>query len=201
MNDLIDRFNSYPLGQKMVLFILVLAGIAVAFYMGVYSPIQQDIASAKNELRQLEQKKEELARLKADQQKVRDKIEALLQRLEFEKEKLPDQAQIPRLLEKIHNQAKTAGLEIEVFQREPEQAQQFYYEIPVAMELVGTFDELAWFFYYVGQMTRIVNVKNITLERAGGKDDMGNGELKVKAKATTFRYRAAEGNKGGAPKK
>ena len=110
--------------------------------------------------------------------------------------KLPKSAEIPSLLQRIHNQAKTAGLEIQRFERRNDAPQDFYVEIPVAMELSGTYDELANFFYYVGRMTRIVNVRGISLIKQkpkGGQVD--TGELKVQALATTFMYRSDAGKK------
>lgn len=197
MEDFIDRFNSVPLGQKVLIFILMMILIGVGFWMGVYTPIQEDIESANNRLSDLQQEKERLEQLKRNQEKMSQKIADLQQELLIAREKLPASAEIPSLLQRIHNQAKTAGLEITEFNRNDEVPRQFYIEIPVAMELRGTFDELANFFYYVGRMTRIVNVTDIELKRkAGGLEQ--DGSLQVSAKATTFRYKSPEGgNKGG----
>lgn len=194
MDDFIDRFNSVPLGQKVLLFILLMVVIGVGFWMVVYSPIQDDIESANNRLSDLEQEKERLERLKRNQEKMSQKIADLQQELLIAREKLPASAEIPSLLQRVHNQAKTAGLEIRTFQRNNEVPRQYYIEIPVSMELRGTFDELANFFYYIGRMTRIVNITDISLKRvkSGLEQD---GSLSVSAQATTFRYKAPEGKK------
>lgn len=194
MDDFIDRFNSVPLGQKVLLFILLMVVIGVGFWMVVYSPIQDDIESANNRLSDLEQEKERLERLKRNQEKMSQKIADLQQELLIAREKLPASAEIPSLLQRVHNQAKTAGLEIRTFQRNNEVPRQYYIEIPVSMELRGTFDELANFFYYIGRMTRIVNITDISLSRvkSGLEQD---GSLSVSAQATTFRYKAPEGKK------
>ncbi|MGM0555110.1 MAG: type 4a pilus biogenesis protein PilO [Myxococcota bacterium] len=198
MEDFIDKFNSVPLGQKVLVFILVMVLIAVGFWMVVYTPIQEDIDQANNQLNDLEQEKQRLEQLKRNQEKMSQKIADLQQELLIAREKLPASAEIPSLLQRIHNQAKTAGLEIRTFQREEEVPRQYYIEIPVSMELRGTFDELANFFYYIGRMTRIVNVTDIGLKRtASGLEEEGG--LEVTAQATTFRYKAPEGQqkKGG----
>lgn len=96
---------------------------------------------------------------------------------------------------RVQNQAKTAGLDLDAFDIMPNKEQPFYIEIPVKMKLRGTYDELANFFYYVGRMTRIVNVQNIVLTKLGGEFE---GELKVEALATTFMYKA---DKTAAPAK
>jgi Tfp pilus assembly protein PilO len=67
------------------------------------------------------------------------------------------------------------------------------------MDLSGTYDELANFFYYVGRMTRIVNVRDISLTRSSSGLS-AEGELKVTALATTFRYKRPDEAGAGGPK-
>ncbi len=194
MNDFIDKFNQVPMAQKVLLLIILLVGMAAGFWFSVYTPIQDDIQSSKNKLSQLEQEKKRLERLKENQARMRAKIAELQQELLIAREKLPETAEIPSLLQRIHNQAKTAGLEIQSFQRLESKPQQYYLEIPVNMELVGTFDELANFFQYVGRMTRIVNVKNLSMKRAKSGLNQ-NGDLVVTAQATTFQLKQKGGGK------
>jgi type IV pilus assembly protein PilO len=193
MNDFIDRFNQVPTAQKVILLIIMMAGICVVFWMFFYQPVQEEIDSNKNQLTQLEQEKERLERLRENQARMRTKITELQQELLIAREKLPATAEVPSLLQRIHNQAKTAGLEIETFQRESNESQQYYIEIPVSMELTGTFDELANFFHYVGRMTRIVNVKNLSMKRK--KQGLNkDGSLAVTARVTTFQMKQEGGN-------
>lgn len=196
MNEFIDKFNQVPMAQKVLLLIILLVGMAAAFWFTVYTPIQDDIEGSKNQLSKLEQEKKRLERLKENQARMRTKIAELQQELLIAREKLPETAEIPSLLQRIHNQAKTAGLEIQSFQRLESKPQQYYLEIPVSMELVGTFDELANFFHYVGRMTRIVNVKNLAMNRK--EDGLNqNGDLVVTAQATTFQLKQkGAGQKG-----
>lgn len=195
MNDFIDKFNQVPTVQKVFLLFIAMVGMGVVFWMLMYQPVQEKIESNKTQLSELEQEQKRLERLKENQARMRAKIAELQQELLIAREKLPATAEIPSLLQRIHNQAKTAGLEIENFQRLESRQQEYYIEIPVTMELVGSFDELANFFYYVGRMTRIVNVKNLSMKRK--KDGLNkNGELVVSAQATTFRMKQGEGGNG-----
>lgn len=192
MNDFIDKFNQVPMAQKVLLLFILLVGLAAGFWFLVYSPIQSDIESNKNQLSKLEQEQKRLERLKENQARMRAKIAELQQELLIAREKLPETAEIPSLLQRIHNQAKTAGLEIQSFEAMDTRPQQYYLEIPVNMELVGTFDELANFFQYVGRMTRIVNVKNLSMKRQKSGLNQ-NGDLVVTAQATTFQLKQKQG--------
>jgi type IV pilus assembly protein PilO len=190
-NDLVVRFNNMPLAQKVVILALLLAVIGIAFFFGMYEPIEQQIIGQQAELTRLEKEKQRLAQIKANQEEVRAQLERLETQLLIAREKLPNSEQISSLLQRVQNQAKTAGLDLDSFDIAPNQDEAYYVEIPVKMKLRGTYDELANFFYYVGRMTRIVNVRDISMTKLGGELE---GELSVSALATTFMYKSGEGS-------
>lgn len=194
MNEFIDKFNQIPLTQRVIALIILMVLLAGGFVMLVYQPETERITQAEGRLQELEQKKQELALRNERKARIQAKIAALEQELLIVKEKLPESAEIPSLLQRIYNQANTAGLEIRNFKPLGHQEKPYYTEIPVSMELVGTYDELANFFYYVGRMTRIVNVKDLDIKRQkGGLNEEGN--LIVTAQATTFQMNSAEAGK------
>ena len=201
MNEFIAKFNSYPLGQKIGLLVLVVTLLGVGFYLLYYQDYQANMEAQRTQLKTLQDKQEKLDLLKANRAEVLNRLESLKRQLLVAREQLPASAEVPSLLQRIHNQAKTAGLEIEKFERMTDQDRSYYTEIPVKMELEGTYDELANFFYYIGRMTRIVNIREIKMERerSGWIEE---GALKVSALATTFMYNPngqAAGGAAGAP--
>lgn len=197
MNEFIDKFNSVPLGQKVLGLILLMFMLGGGAYMGLLSPTYDAIAAQQSQVQALQREKESLDQLKRNRAQVLAQLETLKRQLLIAQEKLPKDAEIPSLLQRIHNQAKTAGLEILEFQRNNDVQKDFYVEIPVNMKLEGTYDELANFFFYVGRMTRIVNVQDIGLVRLK-KGLVAEGGLSVTARATTFRFKT-EAELGAAP--
>ncbi|MEZ4461890.1 MAG: type 4a pilus biogenesis protein PilO [bacterium] len=187
MNDFVDKFNAVPLAQRIFGLIALMVLIVAGFYFLLLEPLNTDIANQQTKLVELQREKERLEQLKRNRAIVIAQLEKLKAQLLIAQEKLPQDAEIPSLLQRIHNQAKTAGLDINKFRRLPDRPQQYYIEIPVEMELRGTYDELANFLYYVGRMTRIVNVKNLDMTRVN-KGLTPDGELAIKAQGTTFRY-------------
>lgn len=192
MNDLIDRFNSVPLTHKLLGLFVVMVGLFIAYLMGVHGPKSDEIAQLEQEVTQLQQQESRLEDAPDRQVEMEEKLHSLNQELQLAREKLPESAEIPDLLQRIYNQAQTAGLTINTFRRNAEVPQTDFIEIPVEMELVGTFDEVANFFFFVGRMTRIVNIQNLTLNRSSSGLDP-DGELTVTAQATTFRWNPAGG--------
>ncbi len=199
MNDFIDQFNSYPLGQKILGLVVLMFGMGVVAYMLALQPTFEETEQLRERAQELQKEKRSLEELKRNRAQVLADLEQLKRRLLIAQEKLPRGAEIPSLLQRIHNQAKTAGLEIDRFERRADVPKDFYVEIPVAMELTGTYDELANFFYYIGRMTRIVNVKNIGMSRTSSGLNP-EGTLEVTAQATTFRFKNAK-ELGGNQKK
>jgi len=196
MNDFMTKFAAYPMGQKLLFVSILMIMMVVAFYLLHFEPHRASVDAKKQQLTQMQNEREKLDLLKANREEVLSRLEGLKRQLLIAREQLPVSAEVPSLLQRIHNQAKTAGLEINTFKRLPNQAQAYYTEIPVEMELVGTYDELANFFYYVGRMTRIVNVRDLELNRSE-KTLEGTGNLKVTALATTFMYNAGGSDTGG----
>ena len=188
MDDLLDQFNSYPLGQKILVFLIIVVGLFAAFWFGFYYRLDSRYAELKEENGQLDAKRQKYES-KLEDQVTKEDLQELRAKILLAEDKLPSTTQLPRLLKDIHNKAKTAGLEILNFQRKPEQKKKYYVEIPVAMELRGTYGELTSFLNFVRNMNRIVNVGDLKLELKSKK----TGELVVSATATTYRYK--EGTK------
>lgn len=188
MNDFIDKFNSVPLSQKAVGIFVVIVVIAVAFLMTVYTPMTEEIGSLETEATSLNREADRLRQIQENQAEVVARLEALNAQLHIAREKLPESAEIPSLLQRIHNQAQTAGLSINRFQRNEDVDRADFVEIPVAISMKGNFDEMTNFFYFVGRMTRIVNIRQIEIQRsASGMNP--DGELTVSAQATTYRWK------------
>ncbi len=94
--------------------------------------------------------------------------------------KLPETDEVPRLLSSVSEAGKDAGLVFLLFQPEKEVPKNFYAEIPVKMELSGTYHDLGDFFDRLAQMARIVNIKNF--EAKIGQAAKGKGKAQVKDK-------------------
>ena len=110
---------------------------------------------------------------------------------------LPEKEEIPTLVAGISQAGKDAGLEFLLFQPKPESAKDFYAEIPVDINVSGTYHQVAVFFDKVANLPRIVNIRDIKMAPAS-KNDTGN-ELTTSCQAVTYKFIEAGGksNKGG----
>lgn len=162
--------------------IVLLAGIFVAL---VYIPKSKEITRLNKEIAGLE-KKINQAKIKA---RTLKKFEA--EQVEVEAQfgealkLLPNEREIPTLLRSITQLGSDANLEFRLFSPNKEKARDFYIEIPVSMEVSGTYHDVATFFDKVGRMKRIVNILDISMNPV--KERSTN--LTTKCDAVTYRFK------------
>ena len=96
---------------------------------------------------------------------------------------LPNTTEVPDLLVDITQAGLGRGLEFNLFRPEKEQPRDFYAEMPISVEVRGTYHELAQFISDVAALPRIVTFGDIGIT-SGGKDS----KLTMSAKARTYRY-------------
>ena len=96
---------------------------------------------------------------------------------------LPNTTEVPDLLVDITQAGLGRGLEFTLFRPEKELPKDFYAELPISVEVRGTYHELAQFVSDVAALPRIVTFGDIAITSAG-KDN----KLTMSAKAKTYRY-------------
>jgi type IV pilus assembly protein PilO len=162
--------------------IVLLAGIFVAL---IYIPKSQEITRLNNEIASLEKqinqakiKARTLKKFEAEQVEVEAQFREALKLL-------PNEREIPTLLRSITQLGSDANLEFRLFSPNKEKARDFYIEIPVSMEVSGTYHDVATFFDKVGRMKRIVNILDISMKPV--KERSTN--LTTKCNAVTYRFK------------
>jgi type IV pilus assembly protein PilO len=150
---------------------------------------------------QISEQQRKLASLKAAQVKVLALEQELVQS-EEELSKLlmllPEQKEIPGLLENVSRLGAKVGLENILFQPQPEVLQEFYAVIPIRLDLLGTFNDLGVFLDNISKLNRILKVQSITLTR---QKDKKASLLQVACTLVTYRFlEKPEPKKAGAKK-
>lgn len=193
MNAFLDKYANVPTAQRWLLFLILLAVVFVGLFFLFIQPNNKRIKGTTSQIAQVQQEINELTEKKRKQRELLKQIEALQLDLVRVQNQLPDSSQIPNLLQQIHDQARTAGLQIDRFERTQDIPKDHYIEIPVRMSLSGTYDQLANFLFYVGKLTRIVNVRDLAISTKSvnfsNLDSQELGQLSVTALATTFRHK------------
>ena len=114
----------------------------------------------------------------------RQQVAELEARLETLKAVLPEQKDVADLLRRIHTLATQSNLAIRGFKPAPSVTRQLHAEWPIALQLDGTYHNLAMFFDRVSKFSRIINVSGITIHAKDKPES--NSTISVDCIATTF---------------
>ena len=182
LDDLFDR----PPRQKVAIMGGIVLAVAVLDWTYLYGPSQRALTDLQAEVSQrrteLDSKRSKTNARAALERDLRD-LGAELKRAQA---RLPDQREIANLLDSVAASGRQAGLEITLFRQKPEVPHDFYAEVPVEMQMRGTYQDVALFLDRVKRLDRIVNVANIQLSkpRLEGERML----LDAACTATTFRF-------------
>jgi len=167
------------------LFILIL----VAYYFVFLVPLQDDIDREQVSIEGQKVQLQKNQRLAKDIPKKREEYKTLQKQLKIALNMLPKKSQIPDLLEGVTWAGKDSGLSFTQFRPGRESVKSIYAEVPVSLTVSGTFKQLLTFLKRVGEMSRIVDIKNLVLK--ADKDQL----LQVKGEAVTYRFVRSEQKK------
>jgi type IV pilus assembly protein PilO len=103
---------------------------------------------------------------------------------------LPETTEVESLLIDVSQTGLASGLEVKSFRPSAEVKKGFYAELPISLEVIGSYHQLATFISGIAALPRIVTISNMTLEPyadAGKKAD-STAKLQMSATAKTYRY-------------
>ncbi len=173
--------QSYRWGILLVT-IAVLIGLFV--YL-IYMPKSSEIKTTQSSIddlnkqinmARLEQKK--LPERRAEKEKVDNQFAEALKLL-------PNSKEIPSLLIKISELGKNSQLDVRLVKPKNEITREFFIEMPIAIEVRGTYHDIAVFFDKVGHMERIMNIQNVSMK----PEKERSTTLITTCDATTYRFK------------
>jgi type IV pilus assembly protein PilO len=165
-------------------FVALAVGGCGAFYYYIEMPIRTDMAARQMQLTAL---RADISKGLATAKKLpefRSQVADLESRLENLKAVLPEEKDASDLLRRMQTEAVRSNLEIKSFKPSPTVTKQLHAEWPIALELEGTYHNLAMFFDRVGRFTRIVNISGLDIR--GKEKPEPNATIRATCVATTF---------------
>ena len=186
LNDLdLENVGAWPAAARAIvaamLFVLI---VVLGYYYHIANLSDRLDASERTELelrREFERKAFEAQNLdayKLQLQEMRDSFGALVSQL-------PSDTEVPGLLEDISSKGELNGLTIESINLLEEVREEFYVELPIAIEATGSYHNLGAFISGMAGLPRIVTLHDFDIEMSD--DDSSNLSMEITAK--TYRYR------------
>lgn len=197
MHPILENLADRPRGQRLGILIVTVLVLGFGLWQYLLSPTFTEHTELSTEVERLQTKVTQESRIARNLDKYKAEVRILNESFDAALKELPDKREIPDLLQTVSSLARDAGLEIEYFQPKPEGLKDFYAEVPVAISVGGNFHQVAAFFDEVGQMSRILNIGDISMLNPVYKENqevLGVGgtvetiPLKTTCTATTFRY-------------
>jgi type IV pilus assembly protein PilO len=178
-----NEIGEWPRLYKAMLVILLCFAIWGAGYYAIIEDKYielQSLESNESKLKTSFEKKYakavNLDAYKAQMVEMRDMFTSMLQQL-------PRKSEVANLLIDISKTGLINGLEFELFKPEPERRIDFYIELPISMNVIGSYHQLGNFISEIAAMPRIVTVHNLQIS----PQKSGN-ILSMKIDAKTYRY-------------
>ncbi|WP_285350217.1 type 4a pilus biogenesis protein PilO [Pseudomonas sp. ME-P-057] len=186
INDLdVNNLGSWPAAVKTIAGALLLALVLAGGYFFYIQDMQAQLDQARSEEVALKEQfatkayqAANLAAYKSQMVEMENTFGALLRQL-------PSDTEVPGLLEDITRTGLGSGLEFEEIKLLPEEAQQFYIELPIQITVTGSYHDLATFASGVASLPRIVTLHDFEIKPLDAKSP---AKLRMSILAKTYRY-------------
>lgn len=180
-----NGFAGLPDAAKAAIGLFILAAIGIVYYVAFHGPIEEDINSARQAHAQLEERMTTARQRQAQYLQLREELSGREALDRANLRVLPEEAEMAAFLQDLNRLAEISGLRMRLVEPRPEEPQDQYVRLPVALQLSGRYHQLSRFFYNVSRLERAISMENIQLTNPTVEDEDVN--LTVEVLATTFR--------------
>jgi len=198
MQAFFDRIAALSLGAKLGIVAGMVVLLTGGYYYFYYGDMLEEQAQLEKDRGRLEREKKDYERRKQEYLAFRNEVNALLEEQRELLRVLPKKDDIEQFIENVQAQIELSGLSKVSSVREPAQPIEMYVKIPIRMSLTGTYHQINRFFKQVGELKRIVNIEDLSLEPVSLQTPLDQpNQLKANFVATTFMFT----DKGAGPRK
>lgn len=190
MQPFFDRLAALKLHVKLGLLAGGVVLVAAGYWYFFYGDMQEELEQLQAQSEKLAREKREYEKRKQEYLAFRNEVNALLEEQKELLRVLPKSDDIEQFIENVQAQIELAGLTKVASARDPAQPVEMYVKIPIKMSLTGTFHQINHFFKNVGELKRIVNIEDLSLQPAPENTGSLSAPTLLNAKfiATTFMF-------------
>lgn len=190
-----ENMGSWPLGPKLVtLALIALAIVGGTWYFVIndsYQRLENEASREPTLKEEYESKSFRVANLdafKAQLAEMEETFGALLNQL-------PDETEMPGLLDDISTTGTQSGLEIDRITPSNDVTREFYIETPITIAVRGSYHEMGNFVSAMSAIPRIVTLHDFSIRTQGNNNADRNVEtpLAMTIQARTYRYNPGGG--------
>ena len=183
-----ERVGVWPLLGRAFLWLLAVVVILVAVYFLKVKDKNIQLERAQAQEVTLKKDFEKKAFEAANLEKYRKQIADMESSFEALKKQLPDDTEVPDLVDDIDEKGVQSRLIIDSITLQTEKPAEFYIELPIDIKVTGGYHEFGAFVSGIAGMPRIVTLHDFSIKRAGNS----GSALKMEIQAKTYRYKDQE---------
>jgi type IV pilus assembly protein PilO len=185
LNTFSDKVSRLSMVHRVLIFAGTVVILIALFVVLIYMPKTAEIKTLKTKLDKVE-KELRLAKARArNLEKLKEELAKAQEDLQFALRLLPTTSEIPNLLKSITKLGNDSNLEFLLFSPEKEITREYFIEIPVDIEVKGSYHDVALFFDKVSKLDRIVNVIDVSMVPVQSMSTT----LKTTCKSVTYRFK------------
>lgn len=184
MNKLLETISAFTFGKAFIIGL----GIGGLFYFTMFdsgAALEAQIATANGQLQVEETKKKDTDATLKQVTEMKEKVGRLSSQYQEISRRLPSALYSTDINKSIDTFARNAGVSVKLKKPGDNIRKEVVEEVPVEVNLEGTYAELAQFVYLVSSAERMSRVKDITIV------DTGSGAKKLKFDGQVVGYKLA----------
>jgi type IV pilus assembly protein PilO len=183
-----ENIGRAPISLKLSILLLI---FMIVIGLGLFYDTNDQLAQLEKHERKENELKDEF-RIKADRAAKLNLYKEQLadMRVSFGTllRQLPEKTDVESLLVDVSQTGLASGLEVKKFKPGVEEKKGFYAELPIALDVSGSFHQLASFISGIAALPRIVTISNLKLSPIASKNNPSQSKLSMSATAKTYRY-------------
>jgi len=151
------------------------------------SPLREEEDGLLKEIDSLQTQLNQERRIAANLERYKKEVAAYRSVQELAERQLPQGREVPNLLSSVQSLAKDIGLNVRRFAPEPDKVSSHYAEIPVRIEMRGTYHQVVSFFDEISRLSRIISVADVSFINPRGYSEGGSVGVDVSCTITAYR--------------
>lgn len=199
-----DKFNKLKPEQKILIAIVVLGLIAGLYYSAVIMDVDAQLAEVDSTIASKSKEKDKYKDFRGavEIEELKDRYAKVMRQIEDNKKILPVEDMLAEFIHALETDAEESGVQIISYEPQKKKDKDYYAELPVEMEIRGTFIQIVHFLKLLAEPSkRLTNINSLELtvedkRRAeavkalalGPQKDKEDAALVAKFTASAFTY-------------
>ena len=192
---MMDALGNIPSQYRWVMVAMLPVLLAAGYWYFMYSPTADQIAQLDRDIIREQKTLDKYIETEKNFAEFEARVTKLEHELEEASTQLPNQEEIPELIQKVSELVVESGLDITHVRPHPELPHEYYAEKPITLKMTGSYHALGQFFNELARLPRIISVSKMKFD---GRTLENKTHIEAECLATTYRF-LEEGEAGPGP--